>query len=158
MKAKLRALAARLGGGTPRASGRSDAVLLLPALIVVFVAVGIGWSSVSREADTKQVLSKRDLNRFLADDRIRNEQAFCKAVAGESSPRCSDLPSSRSGPPRFSVSGACLLALDEYEKWFGRTIVEGGWQDFPRWREAARQVREQCGPAPERTWGNLLVG
>jgi hypothetical protein len=149
-------LAARLGGSQEgRSPRRSNAFLGLPVLIVVFVAAGIGWSSVAGDG-TKQMLSKGELNRFLADDQIRNERAFCKAVAGEGSPRCPDPPSSPSGKPQFSVTGACLLALDDYEKWFSKTILEGGWQDFPRWREAARHVREQCGPDPERTWGNPL--
>ena len=78
-------------------------------------------------------------------------------VAGKSAPRCPDPAAARSQATRFSVTGACLFALNDYEKWFGRTIVQGGWQDFPRWREAAQRVKEQCGPDPERTWGNLLV-
>jgi hypothetical protein len=160
MTRRLRELAARLGSTADeelRPAGRSDLGLLLPALIVVFVAAGIGWSSVSAGAETKQVLSKGELKQFLANDEVRNERAFCTAVAGKGSPRCPDPSASRAGSAHFSVTGACLFALEDYEKWFGRTILEDGWQDFPRWREAARQVREQCGPAPERTWGNLLT-
>ena len=162
MRTRLRDFAARLGGTREehaqqaRSPSRSNAALALPALIVAFVAVGIGWSSVSGDG-TKNVLSKRELNQFLADDQIRNERAFCTTVAGESSLRCPELPSSPSGKRQFSVTGACLLALDDYEKWFSRTILEGGWQDFPRWRAAAQQVRELCGPDPGRTWGDRLV-
>jgi hypothetical protein len=170
LRTRLRDVAAWLGGpdewpasqnvtaepGDARPPSRSNAVLVLPALIVAFVAVGIGWSSVSGER-TREVLSKRELNQFLADDQVRNDRAFCTAVAAKGSPGCPDLAPSRSAAPRFSVTGACQFALDDYEKWFSRTILAGGWQDFPRWREAARQVREQCGPDPERTWGNLLV-
>jgi hypothetical protein len=173
VRTTLRAFAARLGGeeaggeqqagagdagrGTPRSPSRSNAALVLPALIVAFVAAAIGWSTVSGDG-TKELLSKRELNQFLADDQIRNERAFCTAVVGEGAARCPELPSRSGavGEPRFSVTGACLFALRDYERWFGRTILDGGWQDFPRWREAARQVREQCGPDPERTWGNLL--
>ena len=142
--------------GDPDAPSRADAALILPALIVAFVAVGIGWSSVSGDR-TSETLSKRELSRFLADDEVRNDRAFCTAVTGNGSARCVDPQPSPSGSPRFSVTGPCQFALDDYEKWFGRTILAGGWQDFPRWREAARQVREQCGPAPGRTWGHLLV-
>jgi hypothetical protein len=143
--------------GEPRhARSRSNAVLVLPALIVAFVAVGIGWSSVSGD-DAKKSLSKKELSKFLADDQLRNDRAFCAAVAVKESPPCPDLPASQPGSPRFEVTGACLLALVDYEKWFGRTILEDGWQDFPRWREAARQVREQCGPDPKRTWGARVV-
>jgi hypothetical protein len=160
MTRRLRELAARLGSTAdeePRPPGRSDAGLLLPALIVVFVAAGIGWSSVSADAETKQVLSKGELKQFLANDELRNERAFCTAVAGNDAPRCPHPSASRAGSAHFSVTGACLIALKDYEKWFSRTILEGGWQDFPRWREAAGQVRGQCGPDPERTWGNLLA-
>jgi hypothetical protein len=169
MRTRLKALATRLRGGQERraATGesregaarslsRSNAVLVLPGLIVVFVAVGIGWSSVSAD-DARKSLSKQELSKFLADDQLRNDRAFCAAVAGKRSSLCPDLPESQPGAPQFSVTGACLLALDDYEKWFGRTILADGWQDFPRWREAARQVREQCGPDPRRTWGARVV-